>query len=268
MAYLDSGERAMNDNDAFSPPYGIAWRTFLNALDKMAEHPLPPTMDRSYLTWMPGSAQTYYLSAARGFGLISGADDTVTLPLRKLVSEPLSRPQIIAELLQQRYTQVIELAGTNATAKALLELWRERYGQEGETRRKAISFYLQAANYANVPVSPHWESGMSVAARPAGSSKPRPRRTRKATAKTAATEPPAPETNQAPGKFHVQLASGGHLTVLADVDVFTLSPDDRQFLFGIIDALQTYTKQHPGSSEQEPPPADPQPADDEQDDAA
>lgn len=37
------------DND---PP--ALWRTFLNALDKVAEHPLPPASARTSLTWMPG----------------------------------------------------------------------------------------------------------------------------------------------------------------------------------------------------------------------
>jgi hypothetical protein len=38
----------------------------------------------------------------------------------------------------------------------------------------------------------------------------------------------------------VELKSGGTLTVMASMDVFKLTPDDRNFVFSLIDKLNEY----------------------------
>jgi hypothetical protein len=38
----------------------------------------------------------------------------------------------------------------------------------------------------------------------------------------------------------VQLKSGGSLTLAASIDLFSLSAEDRAFVFGLIDRLQDY----------------------------
>lgn len=43
----------------------------------------------------------------------------------------------------------------------------------------------------------------------------------------------------------VALASGGTLTVSASMDVFGFSPDDRTFVFDLIDKLLKYEKDNP-----------------------
>lgn len=244
----------MSSDDTFIPPYGISWRTFLHALDKMAEHPLPPALDRTYLTWMPGGHQTQYLAATRSFGLVSGSEHTVTPLLTKLVTEPTSRPGIIEDLLRTHYAPVVELAGTNATYKALSDLWREQFGQDGETRRKAITFYKQAAHYAEVPVSPHWDTGTT---RPSSPTKPKARKARKSTPKPTLVALTDHTGTEAIHRYHVRLASGGYIDVTASVDLFGASSEDRQYVSNLAEFLRSY----PEWSAEDANPTDEQPDD-------
>jgi hypothetical protein len=75
-----------------------------------------------------------------------------------MVSDPDNRPRLFGELLRERYPEAVALGETNATTDELLEVFKQ-YGVQGDTARKAIAFYLQAAKYAgDIPLSPHFKT--------------------------------------------------------------------------------------------------------------
>jgi hypothetical protein len=74
----------------FTPPYNVVWSTFNNFLDSVDPATLPPRIDRSYLSRMSGTNQTYLLSALRSFELI-GPGKEVTPALKELVKDPDGR---------------------------------------------------------------------------------------------------------------------------------------------------------------------------------
>jgi len=76
--------------------------------------------------------------------------------------------------------------GTNATQQQLEETFREEYEINGSTVRKAIGFYLAAARFAKIELSPHFTAPR------AGGATPGKRRQR--SAKTT-TPPPAPQAD-------------------------------------------------------------------------
>jgi hypothetical protein len=138
----------------FSPPY-ISFRTLLNAVQRMQDEGIPARLDRSYLSNLPWSSQNHFLAASRGLGLI----DEEGKPLDRLVAlveQPDQRPEIIAAILRDRYAGPLSL-GVNATQEQLEEQFKP-YGLGGSTMRKAIAFYLHAARYADLPLSPHFRS--------------------------------------------------------------------------------------------------------------
>lgn len=136
----------------FTPPYNIPFRTFLNLLQKMEqEGGTPPRIDRSYLDRMSGQAQTYTMSALRSFGLIED-NGSVKPELDDLVLKPQDRPRLIGDLLRKYYGAAVAHGEINGTSKQLEEVFAE-FNVSGDTLRKAMSFYLHAARFANTPIS-------------------------------------------------------------------------------------------------------------------
>lgn len=169
----------------FQPPY-MSWATFENIIDGLRAVGLPDQIDRSVLGSRSGGDQSQFLRAARSFGLIDG-EGAPTERLRRYVGDPDERPGILRQILEENYPEVIAL-GTGATQQQLTDAFRA-FGIEGDTVRKAIAFYLNAARQAEIPLSPHFKT-----TRP-GAGGRRPRRTTKP--KTPAdqgdrTPPPPP----------------------------------------------------------------------------
>jgi len=138
------------------PPY-FAFKTLTNMIVKMEEHGPPIRIDRTFLTGMSGAGQTQFLAGLRSLGLIA-EDGTVQPTLVELVNRPDDRPALFGQLLRERYPEAVELGKDRATTGMLVEVFNE-YGVQGDTARKAIAFYLQAAQYAgDIPLSPNFKT--------------------------------------------------------------------------------------------------------------
>lgn len=143
-------------NEITPPPY-FAFRTLLNTIERMEEHGPPTRIDRSFLSAMSGAGQSQFMAGLRSLGLIS-EDGTVQPRLAEMVNNRESRKQILGEILREHYPEAVELGTKNATTGELVEVFRD-YGVQGDTARKAIAFYLKAAQFAeDVPLSPHFKT--------------------------------------------------------------------------------------------------------------
>jgi len=160
-----------------APPY-ISFKTLTNLLERLQETHLPPRIDRSYLDGLSGGYQTQVIAALRWLDLI-GENGEVTGTLTGLATAaPEIRPQMIGEMLRGHYAPIFALSAKNATQGQLEEEFR-KFGITGATLRKAIAFFLHAARYAEIPVSPHFKippvssssNGKSAARRTKGTGK-------------------------------------------------------------------------------------------------
>lgn len=141
-----------------APPY-FAFKTLTNMIEKMEEHGPPNRVDRTFLSGMSGAGQTQFIAGLKSLGLISDPDGTVQPTLTEIVSKPDERPALIGQLLRARYPEAVALGETPATTGELVEIFKDKYGVQGDTARKAIAFYLQAAKYAgDVPLSPNFKT--------------------------------------------------------------------------------------------------------------
>lgn len=172
------------------PPY-FAFKTLTNQLDFMKEKGVPARIDRSFLLGMSGAGQAQYITGLRSLGLID-ANGTVSERLIQMVNgSAVDRKRLLREILHERYAKAIELGKQNATTGQLVELFREEYGATGDTARKGIAFYLNAARYAgDVPLSPMFQTPKVTS-----SGGTRRRRTREA---VNGGGPETPETPQSP----------------------------------------------------------------------
>jgi hypothetical protein len=150
----------MDKDQIWSPPYNVVFATFNGTLDKIAAD-LPNRIDRTYLSSQAGSVQTYLIAAYRGFGLIK-EDGRRTDELFELATDAEGRPKRIGELLKRYYPNAVQLAETNSTMGELEAVFAEDYPRvTGESRKKAIRFFLAALEYSGLPKSPLWKVGKS-----------------------------------------------------------------------------------------------------------
>lgn len=199
-------------------PY-VPFRTFLAALDAL-ERGIPNQLDRSVWPSYSGAIQGQLLGAFRFLGLMDEGN-CPTPALRGLAAKRESRRELLRALLERHYQPLIALDLTRTSPRQLDDAMRQ-YGLSGATHKKAMSFFLKAAQYTGLPLSVLLKAKTRSAA--FGHRRAVP-----------ASEPPASAISKT-----VRLRSGGTLTVAASLDLFTLAAEDRQFVFDLIDRLQNY----------------------------
>jgi hypothetical protein len=210
------------------PPY-MSFATLLNQVERMEKEGPPSRIDSSYLVGMAGGTRNQFKMGLRSLGLIDESEQ-VTETMVRLAKHPDERAGILAAILRERFPRLVGL-GENATRGELDERLSE-YGLGVDTRRKAASFYVAAASFAGIPLSPHIRPAKGVNS--AGAQR-RPRRPRKRNA------PPAPPEAPPQGNTHVlSLKSGGQVSLGVSVNVMELSVGDREFVFDLIDKLRGY----------------------------
>ncbi|HEY1207557.1 MAG: hypothetical protein ABSH46_05140 [Bryobacteraceae bacterium] len=201
-------------------PY-VPFKTFVTALDAL-EAGLPNQLDRSVWPSYSGAIQGQLLGAFRFLALMDEGN-CPTPALGELVSKRGARRELLRGLIERHYRTLVALDLTRTSPRQLDEAMRQ-YGLSGATHKKALSFFLQAAQFAGMPLSVLLKAKTRTAA--FGHKRAAPA--------AAATETPAALSKT------VRLRSGGTLTVTASLDLFSLGGEDRKLVFDLIDRLQEY----------------------------
>jgi hypothetical protein len=230
----------MDSERKYAAPY-VAFSTFETALDKLGKMPtLPPKIDHTVFTSMAGAAKTQVIGAFRYLGLIddNGVPSTA---LKDLAKNKEGRKDAVRLLIENHYPNISadELAGASPS-QIDAKLADKGYNVNGDTRQKARSFLIKAAEFAGMPISP-----LLKARGPRG-----PRKGAKRTAvklkpidyyKLEERKPNGDEGT----KKTINLNSGGTVTVSLDVNLLELKGNDRKFVFELIDKLTEYEEALP-----------------------
>jgi hypothetical protein len=152
-------EMAMEKNQRYAPY--LAWRTFFNLIQDLEQGPMPARIDRSYLSGRSGTDQAGLIATLKAWGLIGQDDNKAEPRLLAIVQDRDNRPDVIAEILKEQYPEVFAL-DPNATQSQLDETFREVFDLQGDTVRKAETFFLHAASYAGLKLSPHYKAVRGV----------------------------------------------------------------------------------------------------------
>jgi hypothetical protein len=207
-------------------PY-VPFKTFLAALETLASV-MPNQLDRSVWPSYSGAIQGQLLGAFRFLGLMD-EDRAPTAALRSLASADGDRRPELRGLLEKHYQPLIALDLMRTSPRQLEEALR-KHGLSGATHKKVMSFFLQAAQYAGLPMS----ALLKAKTRTAGFGHRRaPAQATDAAAKAPAAAAPAMTKT-------VTLKSGGTVTLIAAIDLFSLGAEDRAFVFDLADRLQKY----------------------------
>lgn len=238
----------MPETKTITPAY-VPFKTFTSVIDSFSSF-LPDQIDPTVWPSYSGGMKSQLLGALKFLGLIS-EDGKPTEALRSLAhTDPQQRPAKFREILKGAYSSLMSLDLTKATPGSF-DAEMRRYGQEGETHRKASSFFLQAAKWSGVPLSPLLMKKGSLA----GSRRKRATNGASAKAKTetvpkhemnVATDPAFSAT--APGSNReILLSGGGKMILRTDRDLFQMNAIDRKFVMEILERLETYESEHPAA---------------------
>jgi hypothetical protein len=141
----------MAEPKTLTPAY-VPFKTFIAVLESFSSF-LPdqihPTMWPSY----SGGIKSQLLGALRFFALID-EDNRPTDALHRLKdADPQQRPALFRAVMKAAYGTLMSVDLTKATPGSF-DAEMRKFGQEGDTHRKAASFFLQAAKWSGLPLSP------------------------------------------------------------------------------------------------------------------
>ncbi|HEY5178112.1 MAG TPA: DUF5343 domain-containing protein [Terriglobales bacterium] len=223
-------------------PY-LPFRTFLSSIEAL-EHGVPKEIDRTIWRSQSGMVQSQILMALRFFNLVDDEDQPTDL-LHEVVDSKDDRPVVVGKLLTIAYADLLVHDLTKTTPK-MLEDAMEQYSVTGETKRKAVAFFLKAAKYAGFPMHPL----LSSQVRNTG---PRKKRANKRSLDSTITVIPNGSESGvvARNTKSIRLSSGGTITLSLSYDPFALSAEDRKFVFELVDSLKAYADSNPPDDEHE-----------------
>ena len=230
------------------PPY-VSWNVFHGFLEWLGETGIPVQIDRSF--WSAkysGGTGSQLMSGLRFLELLGG--ELPTDSLTELVNADADkRKQLMAQLLQDRYPTVFAVDLARATPKMLNDAFTD-LGVDGDTNRKAQSFFINACKFAGIPLA----AGIRRKARNRQSSTTRRRRTnpKPQPSEGAPQEHSQPPTQASPEQSTtIKLGGGGTLTLVLNANVLTLEANDRQFINDLIGQFQAYEAGEEGDGSQE-----------------
>jgi len=164
----------MTTEEKLPAPAYVSFRTFRNFLDWLGEEGVPSRIDRSF--WgqkFSGAAAGQLLATLRFFGLID--ENGVPDPFLETMAKDGEQRKVMLRSLMERYDSALEGVDLErATAGELDERFR-RYNVSGGTLDRAITFFIQAAQYCGIPLSPHITKRKRVARPNGGVAQPRRR---------------------------------------------------------------------------------------------
>jgi len=232
-----------------APPY-TAFQTFRGLLDRLHESGVPQRIDRSFWgRFLGGSVGLQIMAALRFLDLVT-TEGAPTETLEPLI-DPATRKATLARLIEAQYAEALRMADPQrATHGQLTTAFRTAYKIEGETLRKAVTFFIHAAKEAELPLS----SFIANASKSTGASTKSSTRSNGRHAKSSSTAAPNSKSRQQsttssdgpPLHSHeatqrkVSLNGGVALTLSITGNLLTLNRNDRDFVFALIDQIERY----------------------------
>jgi hypothetical protein len=238
----DDGDTGINGKSA---AVYVGWATFKSCiLEGLTHGGLPNTINRSVFPGQSGGVQAQLLSSLKFLDLTDEKGKPTKALHDLTVPDESARKQALEAILRARYAAIFDLGIERTTMDELTKTMADSYGVSGDTKGKAVRFFLGAAQYAGIPLSAYL-----LKASGGTNGRRRTRRARTGDPTPAPAAPPqfsaTPQSTPAGGSQHtISLVSGGSVTIAVSLDMFKLTPEDRAFVFGLIDKLTEYEKKN------------------------
>jgi hypothetical protein len=218
----------------------LPFKTFLSAIEAL-EHGIPKKIDRTIWRTQAYVVQTQIIMALRFLGLLDN-EDNPTPKLHQLVENKDDRKRVLHTILEDAYRRLVDLDLTKTTPK-MLDDEMDKYSVSGDTKKKAVRFFLQAAKYVEMPMHPLLQSQVR------NSNGPRKKRTTNKTGVSLAVSGIAGSVN-GPGERPTStqaagMSNGGKIVLQVFGDPFALPSEERNLIFELVDKVREHAKAHP-----------------------
>lgn len=216
----------------------VSWKTFKNSMEQLSKGEIPNVIDKTVFTGMAFSVQNQLFAGMRFLGLIDEKSKP-TSDLEELAVQPEElRKEKLKQILHQRYPELFALNLKKTTPDEIAKKMTESYNVSGDTREKAVRFFVSAAEYVGTELSP-----LLTGKKSNGGAARTPTTRRRGVRKPPAALTGGQQNEEFAGTAKtVRLQSGGTLTLSATLDLFSLNTEDRKFVFELIDKLDGYAQ--------------------------
>jgi hypothetical protein len=136
-----------------SPPY-TSFQSLKNLFGTLKENGIPGRIDRSLLNKFSGQVASQILTALRFLKLTDGqGHPTAALEAVVNASGTDDWPAALSDVIKAAYAPLFSLNLASASPSQFNDTFRAAYNAEGDTFRKCMTFFLNAAREAKIPVS-------------------------------------------------------------------------------------------------------------------
>ena len=217
----------------------IPFKTLITATDALKEG-IPPQLDRSAWPTLASGTRSWTMSALRFLGFIDHEGNPQPDLESWVHGDDATRRGILNRILREKYSEVVALTERNGTTKQMQDAF-DRLGVTGSTKARAISFFIKAAAFAEMQLPSAWKKARTQV----GNSG------RKRRQAQGGGEPEVPVTHARAEGRTVELQSGGTVTLTIEADPWAVSPEDREWLFNLVDQIAEYeaTEDEPDGEE-------------------
>lgn len=245
-----------------NPPY-VSFNTFRTLLIWLKSEGVPLRFDRSF--WQAkfsGTTGTQLMAALRFLHLLDGETPLPCLETLVLSSHE-QRRHLLGKLLLNSYS-VVPFEELPRATPAMVKKWFASYPIDGHTLRKALSFFINAAREATLPMS-NAVGKMARAKRPDQAKTSRTDKDMSVQSRLGQTSARQqslttdlysqgyPETHRLQTvERTVALESGGFVALTLNVNLFSLSDQDRAFVLDLVDIMRNYSAQRKTTRESNP----------------
>lgn len=136
-----------------APPY-IAFQTLKTLLQNMKADGVPGRIDKTMLRNFSGAVASQLITALKFLNLTNG-DGVPTTQMRDLVSAYGSEdwPVVLGSVIKAAFSPIFALNLETATPGQFTEKFGDVFDGEGDTMRKAVTFFVNAVREAKIPIS-------------------------------------------------------------------------------------------------------------------
>jgi hypothetical protein len=209
------------------------FKTFLAAVEGFEHATIPHQIDTSVWPTYSGAIKSQLLGSFKFLGLIDDMGKPTPV-LKSLVEDKANRKTNLRKIIETSYPKIVSAGLQKMTPKSFDELMQE-YGMGGSTHQKVTSFFLQAAKYTDLPMSPL----LGKRRRTPGTRRSRAGETRGNGTEVAGSLPPSPVVTAGSTKT-IEMRNGVRLSLAVSVDLFAMVAEDRSFVLGLLEKLEEY----------------------------
>jgi hypothetical protein len=233
----------MTDDEKRIAAVYVGFGTFKNALERLSVG-IPSRIDKSAFPGQSWGVIAQLLTGLRFLGLIDEQGNPSPRLSEVASTEEEERKRQLNKLMRERYKDVFALDLTRATPAQLTEVFSGAYSVTGDTREKAVRFFLSALQYLGIPVSPLLQS--KGAANGGGGAKRKKGGRNKAKPTELLVAPVVqPILDAGTAKVFRLQTPGGELTISTHPGFLALNAADRKLIFDLMDKVEEHEKGAP-----------------------